>query len=400
MAYYSGTASSLTDLRTALLTHAAADGWAVTGVTSFTGTITGASNRLTVSAISVGSIAIGELITGPGVPADTRVLSFATGTGGVGTYIVSAAVDSLPDTAMTQPGKVMSKAGVFFRVGQTGVYSIDTNITCLGCESNAVANPASGVVQVGRVYFASGKPTREISFPCNYEVFGFAQELYLVANYDVDAYQWMAFGKSAVPGLPGQAGWCAATIGNVIPSLIVSGSYTTGPVYLSMTNIDTLNPVISGQLSSCALAGNISTTVFAAALNVFVNHNLDSHGWKQGPSGAANMLPIGMQSIRELIWQQPSTWNTESTLMPIRFYKERPSFKASMILDCENARHLRIDNLMPGDILIIGSDKWKVFPWYRKDSAARNGTASISSDGNLSQNHTGTFGWAIRYEGP
>ena len=153
MAYYSGTASSLADLRTALLTHAVADGWTLTG-------------------------------------------------------------------------DVLSKAGVFFQIQVTA-----TNITCLGCESNAVASPAPNVVSIGRIFERTGYTTREISFPCNYDVFGFAEELFLVANYDVDSYQWMAFGKSTVPGLPGQGGWCGATIGAFSVSIT-----STDPVYINQTD--------------------------------------------------------------------------------------------------------------------------------------------------------------------
>lgn len=89
---------------------------------------------------------------------------------------------------------------------------------------------------------------------------------------------------------------------------------------------------------------------------------------------------------------QPNSWNSEATLLPIRAWKARPSSKISMTADLEFARHIRIDNLSPGDILTIGSDQWKVFPWYRKDVSAHNGGYFV--------NHTGTFGWAIRYEGP
>lgn len=382
MAYYSGTASSLTDLRTALLTHAQTDGWAATGDTSFTGSIS--ATTLTVSAISAGSIQKGEVITGAGVTAGTTVTALGTGTGGVGTYTVSVS-QSVASTTITQPGKVLSKGGVFFRIGETA-----TNITCLGCESDVVANPAPGVVMLGRIFFASGYPTREISFPCNYEVFGFAQEMYLVVNYDVDAYQWMALGKTTVPGIPGQGGWCAASIGSDIPSN-TTGT-VTGPVYMQISSASSITTFPGGAVANCAMAGS-SALVSNATYNIHVNHNLDAHGWRQ--DGTTNsVLPIGMHACSQLIWQQPSGWNSEATLLPLRFYKMRTSFKSSLILDCVNVRHFRIDNMTPGDILTLGSDKWKVFPWYRKDVTARNG------NGNGDRNHTGTFGWAIRYEGP
>lgn len=302
MAYYSGTASSLADLRTALLTHAQTDGWVLTG-------------------------------------------------------------------------DVLSKAGVYFRIQVTA-----TNITCLGCESNAVANPAPGVVSIGRIFERSGYPTREITFPCNYEVFGFAQELYQVVNYDVDSYQWIAFGKSSAQGLLGQGGWCGATLG-------VFGMHFSmqAPIDIYQTGGGG-----SGLTTSALFWASIASD--APGRNCWVNHGIDTHGWTY--YGDISDVTIGIRHSSPLLSMQPSVWNSEATLMPLRCYKPRPAFKASLIADLQFARHLRIDNLTPGDILMLGVDKWKVFPWYRKDTSARNG------GGVFGLNHTGTFGWAIRYEGP
>jgi hypothetical protein len=301
MAYYSGTAASLTALRTALLTHAQADGWVLTG-------------------------------------------------------------------------DVLSRAGVFFQIQETA-----TNVTCLGCEDNAVLNPAPNVVSIGRIYQRSGYPTREMTFPCNYEVFGFAQELYLVANYDTDSYQWMGFGKSTVPGLIKPGGWCAATIG-------LFAVQTARADAIDIT-------AIGGGGYDCTTAAafwHTGGTNWSPVRNSWVNHGLDGHGWTY--NGTLSSVPPGIRSSVPLIGVQPSVWNSESTLLPIRAFKQRPSFKSSMIVDLSNARHFRVDNVTPGDIITIGSDKWQVFPWYRKNLAVRNGGFEI--------NHTGTFGWAIRYEGP
>lgn len=379
MAYYSGTASSLTDLRTALLTHAVADGWASTGDTSFTGSIS--SNILTVSAITTGSVVIGEVLTGAGITAGTTVTGFQAGaTGGVGDYVVSVS-QTVASTAMTQPGRVLSKAGVFFRIGVGA-----TNISCLGGESNVMANPAPGVVMIGRIYLNGSYPIREMTFPCNYEIFGFAQELYLVANYDVDAFQWMAIGKTTVPGIPGQGGWCGATIGGAIPNGVYNGIYE--PISYLHGPMSSLYVNNASQTTAQLFGGSgPGASSYSTHKNSWVNHGLDSHGWGYGAD-----YPPGTLPLLELQWQQPSVWNSEATLLPMRSYKQRPSFKISLLTDMAFSRRIRLDNLTPGDVLILGSDKWKVFPWYRKDSAARNGSGAA--------NHSGTFGWAIRYEGP
>lgn len=302
MAYYSGTAASLTALRTALLTHAQADGWVLTG-------------------------------------------------------------------------DVLSKAGVYFQIQETA-----THITCLGCENNAVLNPAPNVVSIGRVFedVSAIKATIEMTFPCTYHVFGFAQALYLIVNYNTDYHQWLAFGKSEIVGLPGQGGWCGATLGSFLKTIDagpIAISDTTGGAYYSQT---------SAALFHTVRADNQHIS------NAWVNSGLDGHGWGWG--AVVTSYPVGVRHISTLIAIQPGAWNSESVLLPLRAYKERPSYKSSLVADLNDARILRIDNLAPGDILTIGSDKWKVFPWYLKNLTARNGGAHI--------NHSGTFGWAIRYEGP
>lgn len=55
--------------------------------TGFTGSITG--NVLTVTAMTTGTIQLGYYLSGTNVISNTKIASFGTGTGGVGTYILS-----------------------------------------------------------------------------------------------------------------------------------------------------------------------------------------------------------------------------------------------------------------------------------------------------------------------
>ena len=107
-------------------------------------------------------------------------------------------------------------------------------------------------------------------------------------------------------------------------------------------------------------------------------------------AGAVNSVhAIG--SAAPHIERSPSAWNGESPLLPIQAYVWRASAKCSLVVDMRHARYLRIDNYEPGQIITLGGDSWKVYPFYRKASSARNGGIGID--------HTGTFGWAIRYDG-
>jgi len=61
-------------------------------------------------------------------------------------------------------------------------------------------------------------------------------------------------------------------------------------------------------------------------------------------------------------------------------------------VDLQNARTLRVDNYDPGQIITLGDDQWRIYPFYRKNADQRDGTTSSGGD------HSGTMGWAIRYD--
>lgn len=73
---------------------------------SFTGAISGTT--LTVSAVASGTLAVGQPVSGAGVTAGTVITALGTGTGGVGTYTVSAS-QTVASEAMTTLGGVETK---------------------------------------------------------------------------------------------------------------------------------------------------------------------------------------------------------------------------------------------------------------------------------------------------
>lgn len=69
-----------------------------------TGTI--ATTVLTVSAVASGTLAVGQIINGVGIPAGTVINSFGTGSGGTGTYNLSASATVSVGETMTAGGLV------------------------------------------------------------------------------------------------------------------------------------------------------------------------------------------------------------------------------------------------------------------------------------------------------
>lgn len=81
------------------------------------GTPPGAGTVMTVSAVTSGTIYLGMEITGTGVTAGTRITAFGTGTGGAGTYTVSASQEV---TSTTITGNLPSKITVDY----AGIYNL------------------------------------------------------------------------------------------------------------------------------------------------------------------------------------------------------------------------------------------------------------------------------------
>lgn len=232
--------------------------------------------------------------------------------------------------------------------------------------------------RIGRL--CSLSPFGDMAFPAKYEIFFFDNEVYFLLNYSIDLFQWVAFGKSSFDfsSSGGTGMWISASLG---------GGPAGGPWYNN-------NPIsiMSSQ------SGNNEGACIAPALfwmdggwyenmwmQSFIHTNIDNSGWIFGAGGI-------YKSLSPLLDRQPNNWNNESLLSPIGVLKSRDSSKLSKILEFENCRALRIDNFEPNQVINLGHDKWKIFPWYKKDSTQRDGGKQIW--------HTGTFGWAIRYDGP
>lgn len=71
------------------------------GSAGFTGSIS--TTVLTVTAMTSGTIAVGQILSGTGVTAGTQIISFGTGTGGTGTYNVQT-LQTVSSTAITALG--------------------------------------------------------------------------------------------------------------------------------------------------------------------------------------------------------------------------------------------------------------------------------------------------------
>ena len=260
--------------------------------------------------------------------------------------------------------EMLSKGVLFLRLQVVSGY-----LTLLG-RTSAAAGDMPNVVRVGQIGSVA------VTWPVAYEVFVFDDEVYLVINYSVDYYQWAAFGRSVL-GQPGTGMYVAASLGSTAADSSIAMGVTAGGSGLPATT------------------GAIFWEVNAAPTSnrtAWVMSDLDGQGWWLNTTLTGPKL--GPAPIAPLISLLPNSWNSEAVLLPIRAYKIRKESKISMVADLANARYTRVDNYSPGQVISLGDDRWKIFPFYRKNSVDRNGVPAGGVD------HTGTLGWAIRYEGP
>jgi hypothetical protein len=113
------------------------------GAFSGTGQIDGTT--LTIANVTGGALYIGATITGTGVTAETRVTDFLTGSGGVGTYIVTPSQTVAPGTAISDTAvlgmvRYNNTTNAFEGYGQSGWAGIGGGATGAGGDEVFILN--------------------------------------------------------------------------------------------------------------------------------------------------------------------------------------------------------------------------------------------------------------------
>jgi len=304
-------------------------------------------------------------------------MAYYTGSAANFTALRAALIDACVDNGWTWDAgnEELSKSAIKIRLTTDSLH-----LTARARLTSGTDTGASGKCHIGR---SGATGNTDLVFPVVYRVFAFAEpdEVYLVVSHSVDVYQFMAFGKSAI-ALPGSGTWLSASLDN-------NAWY------------DTFNfsSAVDGSTGTSGSSSRCCPVMFASNgfsdtghRNSYLHHKLESglDDWMLGAGNASGVLAEPGWCTK--LATQPNVWNSESVLLPLRAWLPRASNKISLAVDLKNARHVRIDYYDHGQILTLGEDHWMVFPWYRKNVAARNGGSSIL--------HSGTAGWAIRYDGP
>lgn len=240
--------------------------------------------------------------------------------------------------------------------------------------------------------------TTQLQYPANYyiHIHNTPDEVYLFVNESGDRWSWLAFGKSNVSGLTGPGDWYGATLPHK------NNNIASSNIRLLSTPMSTDSAW--GFFMDSQPSGTSGNT--AQPYNCTINHGLDSNSWSKagtnapgadGTAGTVGWVGTPAQArcitaIYPLLAAQPNAWNNQAILLRVQVYVKRASDKFSLVADMEHVRHIRNDNYNDGDILTLGSVKWKIYPLLRKNISARNGASSST--------HSGTLALAVRYDGP
>ncbi|KXZ66812.1 hypothetical protein [Acinetobacter venetianus] len=218
--------------------------------------------------------------------------------------------------------------------------------------------------------------TFEIAFPVNYFFHIYDLEVWCVVKHGINEYLWAGFGVAdnrVFASANARRGGNGSNIAYVMDA--TSGATPNDGLPWNGTSASSCLPFWSSFTSN---NGDYNQDT--------IQSGIDGYTW----AGATQKL-MAMRLNSPLIARSPNIWNSESILFPITPYLTVASSKVSILAEIKHCRYLRINNLEPEQIIQLGNEKWKIYPAVKKDSLNPN---------NIYGNHSGTFGMAIRYDGP
>lgn len=335
-------------------------------------------------------------------------MAFITGSANSAAELRTALINACTANGWVESSGIISKGNAYIKLtagaqslivyggtGQSG-----SNIT------NGPVIPSGGSISTvpgGTELWASaaGCPT-VITFPATYHIHvqESPNEVYCWINYSISKWAWCAFGQSPASGVPGTGVWFSGNSpGRNIVSFARIGPTAGAPGGYSEC------------LSSCALfwdtAVGTSNIGFSSGNASFIHHALDGNSWSVSGTAAGALSGVSWAGFPSVacavlpaaphIARSPNIWSAESILIPIQPHIYRPSAMVSMVGDIAHARYVRLDNYEAGQVVVLGSDAWRIYPWLERNPAARDAGGLSTAPGRTT--HSGTLGIAIRYDG-
>lgn len=307
-------------------------------------------------------------------------MAYVTGTANNFSQLLAAVQSACTANGWTLSGNVLHKGTCYIEV-----ITVAQDYPCLrvqggtGVDGSNNLTGRSGVqaAQIGLVALqdlTTGRIPADVAFtfPMTYQVHVHSSpdEVYLVVNYATVYYQILAFGQSNHPGLSGTGNWYAATdMESNSPALTVDQRRLGGALAYG-------GHQLNGGLFMTAQDKSVDSAASA------VHHALESDAW---------LIEGASRDWYDIQANSPNLWNSESVLNPMRVYAPRADGFFSVVLEPAHARFVNLRSLDDQAIITLGSDRWKVYPWW-----ARGLPYDVNGNGGTL---SGLAGHAIRYDG-
>ena len=295
-------------------------------------------------------------------------------TGSVNSYdeLLTALVNACTANGWAFDSGILSKGRAFVKPSVSALAASGLVIEGgTGQSGSSLLTPSPQAARLGPPKSNNYWPS--VTWPAQYHIhLGInPDEVYVVMNTNVTDFYWLAFGLSTVP-MAGTGLWMAAN----------SPRLQAGNQGASMTETS------GGHSQFYGCPGLFwAPAAYDANYNPIAVQSAANGSWPLHTS-------VGITSLRPLVERYELVWNKAAVLLPVREYVTAPENKRQLLIDAAHARLVRLGSLEPGQILQLGPDRWRVYPFLRKNTASPN---SVSAN---AMAHSGTFGWALRYDGP
>lgn len=324
-------------------------------------------------------------------------MAFATGSANSIDDLILAITTACTANGWTLTGNILSKGGCFARL--TKILSGAVNLVALrvgqGVDGSNVLTGDCGKDAIigGLVSRATGVGFQyDVPFAYSIHVLTDPDEVYVLVNYSGPTgsgfWSHLCFGKASTPVGSGvwQSGFGYAREGTMLNtdgvwyddywgSLLESG----GPFFVSRNG--------SGQW-----LGNLANSFIHAAINETTGLGMWSPGSRFYVGGGGIGAGVGCSPM---LGYTPNKWNSQAVLFPVQIFQDRASTKLSLIAEITHMRYTRNDNYSDGDIITLGTDKWRIYPTYKKNTDEPGGR--VNSQNMIT--HSGTIAMAVRYDG-
>lgn len=312
-------------------------------------------------------------------------MAYVTGSATSLTDLLTAIRNACTANGYALNGNILSKGTLHVSMAMVSTQLRITGGT--GRSGTTLLGPGPQYVRLGPTTQAN------MTFPVTYHIHinTGPDEVYVMVNYNAVYWNFIAFGQSDHPGLAavgGTGNWYGATHGQTTQlNGLVAVTPTTGGAYSPASP--------SGCVTGAGLFnGTGYWTPDNTASNCLIHSGLNpSNGGWNDVAAPPNQYWVEANSFQApLMSYLPNDWNQQAVLVPICVTSLAASSKYQVVAELRHARYMRNDQYNDLDIITIGADKWRVYPFYRKNITARNGGSGIL--------HSGTMAHAIRYDGP